>query len=166
METVLVLNANFEPLNVCDMRRAVCLMFLEKASLVMNGRGEIRTIDQSFPRPSIIRLERMITRPRPQVKLNRKEIFRRDRFTCQYCGKLVRNLTIDHVVPRHQGGQQKWENVVTACPTCNHKKGGRALSETGMHLQKTPEIPPSSAFYIYKNYLNENEEWEPFLKGW
>ncbi len=166
MEIVLVLNANFEPLNVCDMRRAVCLMILDKASLVMNGRGEIRTVDRSFPRPSIIRLERMITRPRPQVKLNRKEVLRRDHYTCQYCGFRVKNLTIDHVIPRHQGGQQRWENVVTACSSCNHKKGGRALNETGMHLQQPPKAPPSSAFYIYKNLLNENEEWFPFIKGW
>lgn len=166
METVLVLNANFEPINVCAMRRAVCLMFLEKASLVMNGRGEIRTINRSYPRPSIIRLQRMISRPRPQVKLNRKEVFRRDHHTCQYCGKKNKDLTIDHVIPRHQGGQQNWENVVTACSSCNHKKGGRSLRETGMRLQKTPKAPPNSAIYIYKHYLTENGEWEPFLNGW
>jgi 5-methylcytosine-specific restriction endonuclease McrA len=166
METVLVLNANFEPLNVCNMHRAVGLMCLEKASLVKNGRGEIHTINESFPRPSIIRLGRMITRPRPQVKLNRKEVFRRDHYTCQYCGKAMKNPTIDHVIPRHQGGMQKWENVVTACPLCNHKKGGRALKETGMKLRIEPKAPPSSAYYIYNNYLKENEDWEPFLKGW
>jgi 5-methylcytosine-specific restriction endonuclease McrA len=166
METVLVLNANFEPLNVCGIRRAVGLVCLEKASLVKNGRGEIHTIDRSFPKPSIIRLGRMISRPRPQVKLNRKEIFRRDHYICQYCGKALKNPTIDHVIPRHQGGLQKWENVVTACPTCNHKKGGRALNESGMKLISEPKSPPSSAYYIYRTFLKDNEDWEPFLKGW
>ena len=148
------------------MRRAVCLMYLEKASLVMNGRGEIRTINRSYPRPSIIRLQRMIKRPRPQVKLTRKEVFRRDHHTCQYCGKKYKDLTIDHIFPRHLGGQHNWENVVTACYSCNHKKGGRSLPETGMQLQKTPKSPPNSAFYLYKHFLVENGEWEPFLSGW
>jgi len=142
------------------------LMYLEKASLVMNGRGEIRTINRSYPRPSIIRLQRMIKRPRPQVKLTRKEVFRRDHHTCQYCGKKYKDLTIDHIFPRHLGGQHNWENVVTACYSCNHKKGGRSLPETGMQMQKTPKAPPNSAFYLYKHFLVENGEWEPFLSGW
>ena len=101
MESVLVLNANFEPLNVCNMRKAVCLMVMDKAQLVMNGRGVIHTIDRTFPRPSVIRLQSMIHRPRPRVKLTRKEVFRRDNFTCQYCGTTSGVLTIDHVLPRH-----------------------------------------------------------------
>ena len=166
MEPVLVLNANFEPLNVCGMRRAIGLMILDKASLIENGRGEIHTISQSFPRPSIIRLQRMIRRPRPQVKLTRKEVFRRDQFTCQYCGKQYKNLTIDHVTPRHQGGSQIWENVVTACSACNHKKGGRSLKETGMRLRRIPKAPPNSALYLYNHFLFQNQDWEPYLKGW
>jgi len=166
MEPVLVLNANFEPLNVCDIRRAIGLMILDKASLVENGRGEIHTISQSFPRPSIIRLQRMIHRPRPQVKLTRKEVFRRDQFTCQYCGKQYKNLTIDHVTPRHQGGAQTWENVVTACSACNHKKGGRSLKETGMRLRRIPKAPSNSALYLYNHFLFQNQDWEPYLKGW
>jgi 5-methylcytosine-specific restriction endonuclease McrA len=91
MESVLVLNANFEPLNVCNMHKAVCLMVMDKAQLVMNGRGEIRTIDRSFPRPSVIRLQNMVHRPRPKVKLTRKEIFRRDNYTCQFAELLPEN---------------------------------------------------------------------------
>lgn len=166
MEPVLVLNANFEPLNVCGTHRAIVLIILDKASMVVNGRGVIRTVDQSFPRPSIIRLQRMIRRPRPDVKLSRKEVFRRDRYTCQYCGKKLKNLTIDHILPRHLGGKQSWGNIVAACKACNHKKGGRTIHESGMRLIKEPQHPPSSAFYFYHHYLSENQEWEQFLTGW
>ena len=166
MESVLVLNANFEPLNVCGMRRAIGLIVVEKAGLVVNGRGVIHTVDKTFPRPSIIRLQYMISRPRPEVKLTRKEVFRRDQHTCQYCGKSYKDLTIDHVIPRHQGGLQVWDNVVTACSTCNHKKGGRNLNECGMKLRKKPKAPPNSAVYMYKHHLEQNKEWEPFLTGW
>ena len=166
MESVLVLNANFEPLNVCSMQRAVSLMVLDKAALVINGRGYLRTVSRSFPRPSVIRLQHMVIRPRPKVKLTRREIFRRDNFTCQYCGCRSANLTIDHVVPRHLGGEHTWENVVTACAHCNHKKGGRTLQQTGMMLHKNITEPPSSAFYIFQHYLENNQEWETFLAGW
>jgi len=166
MEPVLVLNANFEPLNVCEIRRAIGLIILDKASMVENGRGVIRTVNSSFPKPSIIRLEKMIKRPRPEVKLTRREVFRRDHYTCQYCGKKYLDLTIDHVIPRHLGGKQSWHNVVTACAICNHKKGGRTLRESGLQLRKKPTSPPNSAIYIYQSFLHENKEWEKFLKGW
>jgi 5-methylcytosine-specific restriction endonuclease McrA len=165
-ENVLVLNANFEPINVCDMRRAVGLILTDKASLVINGRGYIQTIRISFPRPSIIRLQNMVHRPRPRVKLNRREIFRRDNYTCQYCGQRSNDLTIDHVIPRHLGGPHVWSNVVTACAQCNHRKGGRKLAEAKMSLMRQPAEPPASALYIFGRHLTEYTEWEPFLNGW
>jgi 5-methylcytosine-specific restriction endonuclease McrA len=163
---VLVLNANFEPINVCDTRRAVNLMLSEKASLVLNGRGEIKTVSQTFPRPSIIRLTKMVRRPRPRVKLNKREVMRRDDYTCQYCGQRAPVLTIDHVIPRHLGGGHTWDNLVAACPHCNHRKGGRTVDQAQMHLLKTPTPPPVSATYIFSRHLGENEEWLPFIKGW
>ncbi len=163
---VLVLNANFEPVNVCDMRRAVGLLLQEKASLVVNGRGEIKTVRQSFPRPSVIRLQKMVNRPRPQLKLTRREVFRRDNYTCQYCGKKTTNLTIDHVLPRHMGGKHVWKNVVAACPACNHRKGGRLPEEANMRLLRQPSEPPTSARYVFGRHLAENAEWEIFLSGW
>jgi 5-methylcytosine-specific restriction endonuclease McrA len=165
-DNVLVLNANFEPINVCDLRRAVGLILTHKASMVMNGRGEIHTAGSSFPRPSIIRLQHMVHRPRPKVKLTRREVFRRDNYTCQYCGKRAGDLTIDHIIPRHLGGQHIWTNVVTACPQCNHRKGGRTLTEAGMQLLRPPAEPPASALYIFGRHLTEYTEWEPFLLGW
>ena len=163
---VLVLNANFEPINVCDTHRAIGLILSDKASMVINGRGYIHTVNHNFPRPSVIRLEKMISRPRPRLKLTRREVFRRDSYTCQYCGRKITDLTIDHVVPRHMGGKHIWTNVVAACPTCNHRKGGRRLEEAGMHILHLPKEPPTSTFYIFSRHLTENSEWEPFLQGW
>lgn len=163
---VLVLNANFEPIHICNMRRAVGLMLAGKATLIANGRGEIKTVSASFPRPSVIRLETMIHRPRPRVKLTRREVFRRDNYTCQYCGRKVNNLTIDHVVPRHLGGLHTWTNVVAACPACNHFKGGRRLEDAHMTLMATPREPPSSIQYIFGPHLSGNDEWLPYIEGW
>lgn len=163
---VLVLNANYEPINVCDTRRAVGLIMADKATLILDGRGDIRTVNSLFPRPSVIRLQKMVNRPRPQIKMTRREIFRRDSYTCQYCGRHLPDLTIDHVLPRHLGGKHIWCNVVAACPACNHRKGGRTLEETGMKLIHQPSEPPNNARYIFGRHLDENREWESFLAGW
>ena len=85
----------------------------------------IRTPRTEFRAPSVIRLQHLIKRPRPRVKLSRREVFARDRHTCQYCGRQTHDLTLDHVVPRHRGGSHTWENLVTACKPCNHRKGGK-----------------------------------------
>ena len=165
-EPVLVLNANFEPINVCSMRRAIGLILTEKAAMVVNGRGHIHTINQLLPRPSVIRLEHMIHRPHPRVKLTRREVFRRDNYTCQYCGRHDTALTVDHIQPKHLGGLHIWTNVVAACPGCNHRKGGRRLEEVHMSLLQLPKEPPASAVYLYGRHLDENGEWEPYITGW
>ena len=164
--SVLVLNANYEPLNVCDTYRAVGLIIAEKASLVLDGRGWIHSVNALFPRPSVIRLEKMVNHPRLHPKLSRREIFRRDNYLCQYCGRHTPDLTIDHVFPRHLGGSHTWLNVVTACTFCNHRKGGRRLDEANMHLLRPPREPPSSAIYIFGRHLLDNAEWEPYIFGW
>lgn len=165
-DAVLVLNANFEPINVCNIQRALGLMLTEKASLVLNGRGELHTARSTYPIPSIIRLHNMVPAPRPEVPLSRREIFRRDHYTCQYCGKTTTILTIDHVIPRSQGGKHEWTNVVAACPACNHRKGGRLLHESGMSLMHLPKSPPKAAAYVFARQLSANREWEDFLSGW
>jgi len=163
---VLVLNANFEPLNVCTTRRAINLIISGKADLVMNGRGWIKTVSQAYPRPSIIRLEKMIKRPRPQIRLTKREILRRDEFTCQYCGNHTLYLTIDHIVPRRLGGTHTWDNLVAACPPCNHRKGSRTLEQAQMRLLRHPSEPPTSAQYLFSRHLKENQEWLPYIQGW
>jgi 5-methylcytosine-specific restriction endonuclease McrA len=166
LEAVLVLNANYEPIHVCNMRRAIGLIVTDKATMVSDGRGDIRTINNTFPCPSIIRLQKMVHRPRPQIKLTRREIFRRDNYTCQYCGKHTLDLTIDHVIPRHMNGPHNWQNVVTACSACNHRKGGRTLEETHMRLFHIPKEPPNNAYYIFSRNLPTYTDWEPYLVGW
>lgn len=163
---VLVLNANFEPINVCTTRRAIGLILSGKASLVLNGRGEIATVTQTYPRPSVIRLEKMVKRPRPTVRLTKREVLRRDDYTCQYCGKRYPYLTIDHVIPRRLGGKHTWDNLVAACPICNHRKGGRTLEQAQMRLLRQPTEPPASAVYIFGRHINDNNEWLPFVQGW
>ncbi len=163
---VLVLNANYEPIHVTNLQRAVCLMLMEKATLVVNGSGDLHSVRQSFPIPSVIRLNTMVNRPRPKVCLSRREVFRRDHYTCQYCGKQTQNLTIDHVIPRRLNGPHSWENVVTACSICNHRKGGRSLEEAGMKLLRRPVEPPSNAAYRLGGYISIYKAWEPFISGW
>ncbi len=163
---VLVLNSNFEPINVCGFQRAIGLMLSDKATLIMNGRGIIHTARNSYPIPSIIRLSRMVHPPRPKVALSRREIFRRDQFTCQYCGKVTPLLTVDHIIPKHLGGAHVWSNLVAACSICNHRKGSRLLTEANMKLLRQPKEPPQSANYIFARYLTENLEWKEFLEGW
>ncbi|NIS79420.1 MAG: HNH endonuclease [Anaerolineales bacterium] len=165
-DPVLLLNANYAPLNVCTTRRAMGLILAGKAELLLNGRGFIRTIRQAFPRPSVIRLGYMIKRPRPRVRLTKREIFRRDNYTCQYCDSQASRLTVDHIVPRHQGGDLSWSNLVTACERCNLKKGGRNLQVARMTLLRYPKEPHATALYLYGSYLPENQDWHPYLEGW
>lgn len=165
-DPVLVLNTNYEPLNVCTIRRAMGLIFEDKASMLANGRGEIHTARTIYPAPSVIRLERMVRRPRPTVKLNKQEIFRRDNYTCQYCGRTGTDLTLDHVIPRRLGGKHSWDNLVAACRVCNHRKGGRMVDSAGMALMNHPKAPTATAQYIFGRYLNQYQEWLTFIQGW
>jgi len=163
---VLVLNQDYEPLNVCALRRAMGMILGGKAEILENGRGFIRSADQAWPVPSVIRLEYLVRRPLPRVRLCRKEIFRRDEYTCQYCGKQTHNLTMDHVIPRHRGGDHGWDNLVSACPACNRHKGGKTLEQARMQLLHQPREPRATGKYLFQPYLDQNSEWEKFLQGW
>jgi 5-methylcytosine-specific restriction endonuclease McrA len=161
---VLVLNQNYEPLNVCRVRRAVVLLQDGKAEMLENGVGFIHTMRLDFPVPSVIRLGYMIKRPHPQRKLTRLEIFHRDHFTCQYCGKQTSQLTLDHVIPRYRGGEHLWENVVSACIPCNRRKAGRTPSEAGMKLLCSPTPPHGDRFfYIPYRYRQSQSQWQKYL---
>jgi 5-methylcytosine-specific restriction endonuclease McrA len=166
MSCVLVLNQNYEPLNVCNARRALLLIHGGKAEVLENGRGHIATPNLAFPRPSVIRLVYLIKRPRPRVRLTRREIFMRDHYSCQYCGLKTRDLTLDHVIPRHRGGKHTWENLVSACRSCNHKKGGKLLPESHMSLRRLPFEPKASSYYLFGQYLEDYDEWQKFIPGW
>jgi 5-methylcytosine-specific restriction endonuclease McrA len=163
---VLVLNQNYEPLNVCNARRAFVLLDGGKAEVLEHARGEIRTPSRVFPRPSVIRLVYLIKRPRPRVRLTRREIFIRDHHTCQYCGLKTRDLTLDHVIPRHRGGKHTWDNLVSACRSCNHRKGGKAVEEARMALRRPPIEPKANSFYLFGQYLEVQDGWQKFIPEW
>lgn len=165
-EPVLTLNANFEPLHVCSTRRALMLVLTGKADIIMNGRGTIRTSSTEFEIPSVIKLGHMIKRPRPRIPLSKREILRRDNFTCQYCGRKTHSLTLDHVIPRHQGGNHTWENLVAACAACNRRKGGHTPEKANMPLPRPPREPKPSALYRFGRHLESRTEWKQFIEGW
>lgn len=161
----LVLNQNFEPLNVCSARRAFVLVHYGKAEVIEASAHQIRGVDLRFDLPSVIRLQYQVKRPLPQVRLTRREIFQRDGGLCQYCGR-AGELTLDHVMPRHRGGEHAWENLVAACRACNHRKGGRTPSEAKMRIRRQPTRPSATAASVFVHYLEGYGEWRPFLLGW
>ncbi len=165
-EPVLILNVNFEPLHVCNTKRALSLVMAGKAEIVLNGRGMIHSATDAFELPSIIKLQYMVKRPRPRISLSKREILRRDNFTCQYCGRSGYHLTIDHVTPRHMGGRHSWTNLVAACSPCNRRKGGRTPDQANMQLLRAPGEPSASAYYRFGRHLDNREEWQPFIDGW
>lgn len=160
---VLVLNQGFEPHDVCRTRRAIVLVFGGKAELVEDSRGEVHTVSASYRIPSVIRLTHSVRRPYHQRRLTRVEVFMRDRCTCQYCGRETRDLTLDHVLPRSQGGGHTWENVVSACKTCNRKKGGRTPEQAGMKLLSVPGIPRGYGYHVPYHYFCSHAEWQKYL---
>ncbi len=161
---VLVLNQSYEPLTICRARRAIVLVYRGKAEMLENGVGFVHSAVATFPLPSVIRLAYLIKRPYRQRKLTRCEVFNRDHYTCQYCGKESRQLTIDHVIPRYRSGQHTWENVVSACVPCNRRKAGRTPQEAGMKLIRLPSYPSNSPiFNIPYNYRQTKQEWQKYL---
>ena len=163
---VLVLNNDYEPLNVCNLRRAIVLVFLGKAEILHTNDGTINMLQGTIDSPSVVKLRHHVKRPLPELRLSRRSIFARDNYTCQYCGQHYSYLTLDHIVPRRLGGQHTWDNLVAACPTCNHHKGGRTLEQAQMRLLHLPTEPLASAQYLFAPHLVENEEWLPFVEGW
>ena len=163
---VLVVNANYEPLNVCNTKRAMAMLFAAKAVILVSGEAKIRSENREFEHPSVIRLCQMIRRPRPRINLTKREIFRRDSYSCQYCGRINATLTVDHVVPRHLGGKHTWENLVTACASCNKQKGGLLVERANMRLRQQPVEPHPTAEYRFRPYLATYREWEQFVLGW
>lgn len=163
---VLVLNQNYEPLNICTARRAVVLLDRGKAEVLEHGLGVIRTPSFALSLPSVIRLVYLIKRPRPQKRLTRREVFLRDGYSCQYCGKETRELTLDHVIPRHLGGEHVWENLASACKECNRRKAGRTPGQARMKLLRPPRPPRATSYYLFYHHLQTRDEWDKFIPEW
>ena len=163
---VLVLNQNYEPLNVCRARRAVVMLYGGKAEVLENNSDIMHSPSMAIRVPSVIRLIYLIKRPRMQRRLSRREVFIRDNYTCQYCSKETRDLTIDHVVPRFLGGEHTWENLVSACKTCNQRKAGRPPEKAGMKLKRKPFVPPPRSYYLTFHLPDTHPEWQKYLENW
>lgn len=161
-EAVLVLNQNYEPLNVCSVRRALSLVFCGKASSVEIAEGLVHSVADAFQVPSVVRLERYVRAPRRRVVLSKRNILKRDNYQCQYCGTVDRKMTIDHIVPRKLNGPETWENLVTACVSCNAHKGDRHPEQAGLHLLRVPKRPNNVTFI--RNYVGgADHRWKPYL---
>jgi 5-methylcytosine-specific restriction endonuclease McrA len=160
---VLILNQSYEPLTICTMKKAVILIFLGKAEIVLDDKKKlIKSVSKVYPCPSVIRLRTYISVPYKKVVLTRKNILRRDSFKCCYCGRSDLPLTIDHIIPRARGGQDSWENLVCACVVCNNKKSDRTPEEAEMSLEQRP-FKPSHIMFIKKMVGRLDEKWKPFL---
>ena len=165
-QEVLVLNSDYEPLNVCSMRRAIVLVYLGKADVLhaedewsSDRRGEL-------PRMlSVVKLRSHVKRPLPELKLSRRTIFARDNYVCQYCGTSAKDLTIDHVVPKRHGGQATWDNLVCCCRKCNMKKSDKLVHQAGMRLLRAPRRPRYVPYISLTKYLvgRKNEVWRDYL---
>jgi 5-methylcytosine-specific restriction endonuclease McrA len=161
---VLVLNASYEPINVCTVRRATVLLLKARAELLERGEGAIHSERLEIDRPCVIRLHRYVRIPRDvhRRKITRKAVLARDAYTCQYCGREASGLTVDHVIPRSRGGESVWENIVASCAPCNRKKGNRLPREASMHPSTRPR-PPGPTVFIRIASPRIPLAWEPYL---
>jgi 5-methylcytosine-specific restriction endonuclease McrA len=142
--SVLVLNATYEPINICVAQRAIVLILKGLATSEEETPHYFHSPSFKIRIPSVIRLLHYIKIPRMRDKPpTKKNILIRDKYTCQYCGKKYKamELTLDHVIPKSRGGHTRWENLVTCCKTCNTRKGDLSLSRAGMTLLKSPREP-------------------------
>ncbi|MFZ9880474.1 MAG: HNH endonuclease [Phycisphaerales bacterium] len=188
---VLVLNRFFTAIRVIDARRAFILLSKEIAEVVAVEDGAyvtypfstwselsdfrrefepdqhdwVRTARVTLAVPKIVRILGYDRLPREQVKLNRRNIYARDGNRCQYCGKTfsTRELTLDHVRPRVQGGENSWTNLVCACVKCNMRKGGRTPEQASMRLIKVPVKPRRNPAISLRLGSPKYQSWRAFL---
>jgi 5-methylcytosine-specific restriction endonuclease McrA len=143
MEQVLLLNITYEPLRIINWQKAITMLCLGKVEVIEEYQREVRSVTFSVKLPSVVRLLRMVKRPKSPVKFSRQNIYARDRYRCQYCGTRnpTEELTYDHIIPKSRGGKTEWANIVTCCVECNRKKGGRTPPEARMRLIRKPVRP-------------------------
>ncbi len=181
---VLVLNRHYQPVRVTTARRAFVMMYVGSAR-ALDAAYEIydfkawRTIAPTSDDewvgtaagpiriPRLVQLAKYARVPQAAVRLSRRNVFLRDAYTCQYCTRRppVRDLNLDHVMPRSRGGRSTWENLVTSCRDCNLRKGGATPDEAGMTLLRVPVRPTWTAAVHLAAAPRRFVEWEPFLSG-
>jgi 5-methylcytosine-specific restriction endonuclease McrA len=166
MNPVLVLNATYEPINICAARRALVLVLKGVAHAEEFNAHELHSCRARLPLPSVIRLLHYRRIPHRTRALSRKNILMRDRNTCQYCGRCASatELTLDHVVPRSRGGKSSWDNLVTCCRQCNHHKGDRLPDEAEMSLLRDPRpFNLHTSRHLMRLMSNSDEKWRKYL---
>ena len=163
---VLVLNASYEPINVCAARRAVVLVMKGVASAEETSVGHFCSARATMRVPSVIRLLEYRRIPHQTRALSRKNILMRDRYTCQYCHRAcpASELTLDHVVPRSRGGETSWENLVACCHHCNNRKGNRTPDEANMRLARNPRpFSLHTSRHLMRLLARSDEQWRKYL---
>lgn len=163
---VLVLNASYEPIHVCGIKRAIILIVKGMARSEQNTQRVMRSPSTSIPVPGVIRLTHFVHIPYRKKAYSKKHIYLRDNFTCQYCNRVgvPNELTLDHILPQSRGGKSAWENLVTSCKKCNTQKGDQTPKEAGMVVLNKPK-PLSSYFYLHlvRSKARDNEHWQKYL---
>lgn len=141
---ILVLNADYQPINITSFAKGYKLVYKGKAEVLASDENSKLTLfTREIARPKVIRLLTYIYLPYRRVTLSKQNIFKRDGHQCVYCPSSD-NLTLDHVLPRSRGGANSWENLVTCCARCNCKKDNRTPEEAGMKMRVTPTAPTFS----------------------
>lgn len=166
MNPALLLNATYEPLSVVSWKKAITLLILGKAEILVEQATAVHSASHVFRLPSVLRLVRRVKMPRRGVQFSRLNVYRRDNFSCQYCAQPFRKdeLTFDHVLPKSRGGKTTWLNIVTSCKACNLSKGDRTPAEAQMPLHSTPTEPRWWPFSTSMTRFEEHpEEWTPYL---
>jgi 5-methylcytosine-specific restriction endonuclease McrA len=179
---VLVLNKSYQPVRITDAKQGFSMLYLGRAC-ALDKRYEPYDFDEWAARPpeehdeaigtprGSICVPRVLLLldynrvPRAPLRLSRRHVYMRDEYTCQYCGGRpgVKELNLDHVIPRSRGGRSTWENLVTSCRTCNLRKGWAMPDECGMRLVKRPVRPSWSMALQLAAQRRRFAEWEPFL---
>jgi 5-methylcytosine-specific restriction endonuclease McrA len=161
---VLVLNASYEPINVCTTRRAAVLILKSKAEILEGSEWNLHAESFTMPRPLVIRLTAYVRIPRGAHarKITRRAVFARDRWTCQYCGTERGSLTVDHVIPRSKGGSSSWDNIVASCAPCNRRKGDRLPAQADMHPSNVPG-PPNPTIFVHVATPTIPAAWRQYL---
>lgn len=165
MNSTLLLNASYEPLKIIPWERAITLFFLGKVEVVEEYESEVRSVSLVVKRPCVVRLLRYVNLGRRRPPLSKVNLLARDNFECQYCSRELSysEATVDHVIPRSQGGATRWDNVVVACSNCNRRKGGRTPNEAAMHLRIPPRAPEWLPVLHVRYYRRVPPAWELFL---
>jgi 5-methylcytosine-specific restriction endonuclease McrA len=166
VEQVLLLNITYEPLKIINWQRAISLLCLGKVEVIEESNREIRSVSIAIRLPSVVRLLKLVKRPRSPVKFSRQNIYARDQYRCQYCDHRFspQELTYDHILPKSRGGRTVWENIVTCCIECNRRKGGRTPAEASMVLLRKPIRPKwVPAMKITISFQEMPRSWRDYL---